>query len=891
MAVGMAGCPEDPPAVDGADDSTSTLGTGASTTATSATTSTSTSSTGSDATSTTGGATEPGTTSEDGSSAGSDESPIDPTLDRDDDGLTDLEEITVWGTSPVVADTDGDGFSDWVEVVELAFDPEVDNFQFNPRIAERPQISIALAAAPTIFVRYETSGGATHTIGRPRSMATRPPRAQPWGGVNAYAAEQSHAQGVALGFDDASRRDELTYDDAFAFAPELSSTWTAAQEAENQQSLGAMGDYEAAHADISARNAGMDIEVTVANPGDFAYFLEGLTLSVYRIDALRPTQPISWGPLTLVGAAEFPRTRLDPEDRSSALTFHTDLPLEVAQGLLENSPELMVAPASWLIADDGTVDFDFASTAINARTATIVIDYGFGRATEHYRITTVAHEDRNYITVDEALSEILRVPYQQGVVGYRRSNGEMVDTELMLTQVRDFATSDADAVLWNVVHSYPINNGADVQTDLYHPFTDALDFGALQLQKGHTLHLVRILDQDRDGLGERAEYAYGTDPAEPDTDGDGCSDGLEVAGWTVGLPGGDVVYRSDPRLANTDADPVGDCDERENGTDPQVPDNDPPSATVSVVEADGVRAVFRVDYEDTDTEVTELRYSVDDQFVGTVSASGASGSRDIEVTFETAGEHSFAVVPFDGVLEGAAATVTYTVGVPQTGLTHHWPIVGASDDVFFGDLPDVVGGANASATSIGFVTGADGLGRGAAHTNFQGDSGILYTPALSLGAAYSFTAWIRFDAIYSDMWVAGQFDRFALLADPGGIAVHDMYAQTYPSDTNRVIDVDLTSRFGAEWDERDAFYRIVLTVSGTTARLYVDGVEAGTGSMSESSAVSCSLIVGHPAGGEPQCGSVDPAEDFENGLNAAFDELRIYDRALTANEVVASGLE
>ena len=44
------------------------------------------------------------------------------------------------------------------------------------------------------------------------------------------------------------------------------------------------------------------------------------------------------------------------------------------------------------------------------------------------------------------------------------------------------------------------------------------------------LHLVYVQDQDRDGLGDRSELVYGTDPNDPDSDDDTCGDSQEVGG-------------------------------------------------------------------------------------------------------------------------------------------------------------------------------------------------------------------------------------------------------------------------------------------------------------------------------------------------------------------------
>ena len=65
-------------------------------------------------------------------------------------------------------------------------------------------------------------------------------------------------------------------------------------------------------------------------------------------------------------------------------------------------------------------------------------------------------------------------------------------------------------------------------------------------------------DFDRDGIPNEAEAGFGTDPSDPDTDGDGCEDGAEL----VSVP------PTDPSEFDTDAGGAGDCDELADGTDP-----------------------------------------------------------------------------------------------------------------------------------------------------------------------------------------------------------------------------------------------------------------------------------------------------------------------------------
>ena len=95
------------------------------------------------------------------------------------------------------------------------------------------------------------------------------------------------------------------------------------------------------------------------------------------------------------------------------------------------------------------------------------------------------------------------------------------------------------------------------------------------------------LDDDMDGLLNKEEKLLGTDPKNPDTDGDGLKDGEEVHTYKTdplkadtdgdGLKDGDEVmkYKTDPLKADTDGDGLKDGDElMQYKTDPLKTDTD-----------------------------------------------------------------------------------------------------------------------------------------------------------------------------------------------------------------------------------------------------------------------------------------------------------------------------
>ena len=130
----------------------------------------------------------------------------------------------------------------------------------------------------------------------------------------------------------------------------------------------------------------------------------------------------------------------------------------------------------------------------------------------------------------------------------------------------------------------------------YRAFGDQVDFiekgslnGALTASLGikYFFGTSEADDEDNDGLTNAQERRFGTDPKNPDTDGDGLSDGDEVKKYRTnplrsdtdgdGLSDGDEIlkYHTDPLKWDTDGDGLSDGDEvLKYHTDPLKADTD-----------------------------------------------------------------------------------------------------------------------------------------------------------------------------------------------------------------------------------------------------------------------------------------------------------------------------
>lgn len=80
-------------------------------------------------------------------------------------------------------------------------------------------------------------------------------------------------------------------------------------------------------------------------------------------------------------------------------------------------------------------------------------------------------------------------------------------------------------------------------------------------------------DHDADDLSFDQERDLGTDPANPDTDGDGDDDGYEVNNGTDPLVRNDG--QPDPSTVDSDGDGFSDQDEIDAGSDPNDSDSTP----------------------------------------------------------------------------------------------------------------------------------------------------------------------------------------------------------------------------------------------------------------------------------------------------------------------------
>ncbi|HMV68058.1 MAG TPA: hypothetical protein PKA64_14520, partial [Myxococcota bacterium] len=178
----------------------------------------------------------------------------------------------------------------------------------------------------------------------------------------------------------------------------------------------------------------------------------------------------------------------------------------------------------------------------------------------------------------------------------RDCDGDLVSDELELRLGLDVWRRDTDRggledgiELLPRVNLDPTNGLDEALWLLLNPLTDldrdGLPDATVELLLTHT----SILDPDTDGDGVSdgdEVHTHGCDPLRADTDGDGLDDGWEIAHLGLQVLVGDTdhdglddglevrIYLTDPGEPDSDGDGAGDGEEIAHGTDPRAADSD-----------------------------------------------------------------------------------------------------------------------------------------------------------------------------------------------------------------------------------------------------------------------------------------------------------------------------
>lgn len=506
-------------------------------------------------------------------------------LDSDDDGITDLDETDFYGTSPLLADTDADGFSDFDEVLTYGFDATVNNFRFNPLIADVPQIDIELVSAPDIFLNYTETNGTASSVSTSRSESSSSTITKSETREESTSFEHSHSFGIEVGVEkgvEASLGDglkasttyhmNLSYDATMAWGESESNAWTNEQSEENSSAVENAEAFEESHS-IDTSGGGMFVNVRVKNTGDISYSLKNLYLnaSYLNLSKTNPTTPIGNLVFENQFVSEFPTFTLAPGEVSGVLTYTTaELSIQTTKNLLTDSQGMSIRPAIFDLLDKEGLSYSFNQTGIKAQDATVIVDFGGVNTQANLTKLVATNPDpqNTGVSVASVLEDILQLAITVDANdGFLDSVDGIANSEPQGYWVMLHAAQTGNDKIVTTVYTTP-NDETRVQTinSGVSNLVSSYDIENIRVRGGDVLHLVYMLDDDQDGISNRDEFLYRTDINNPDTDGDGLTDYTEVTGWQVKyteITGSPVTIevKSDPLLADTDSDGLSDYDE------------------------------------------------------------------------------------------------------------------------------------------------------------------------------------------------------------------------------------------------------------------------------------------------------------------------------------------
>ena len=846
-------------------------------------------------------------------------------VDTDNDstgnsGLFDGNELATYKTSPTLADTDGDFFNDFQEAITLGN-------EFKPLIANTPRFELEFASAPSISLVVVDTTNSNNNVTKSSSLALGSTSSKSSTDTNTerFSAEVSVTVGVEAkaGLDG-------------GVTASSSVTATAGYGTENTKSFTSESGNSTQKTAEEARSSGsevgkqigggtMTVGFKVKNTGDITFTLTNLAISVLRRDPNDSTKYKFVGSMTPnLGSGTPPSLTLGKGVTSGALG--ATLSFTDASELLEimrNPADLRFELAGYDLKDGNDKNFAFQNDFTNGQTAQIVVDYGNGNIVRQRVATNVERVAGTIVGVKlgKALNDILGLPYTtiaDSVTGFKVING--ITDKKAGVMISSKTVADPKS-LWVVIGS----NGLAMT---------GVNVDDILVKSGTEVRLMLARDVDGDKLLENEEYFYETSDSNPDSDGDTITDFDEVrTGWNVQVIGKPVkkVY-ANPKAVDSDTDSLTDLQEKTVGTNPLLNDTDS-DGTLDAADTDPLNPATNPIITGFDVTVAgktatlvatvanpSLKDSVinwGDGTANTVLTGNPAKTISVQHVYATSGLFTVTLVASDSSAPTPkTTTVTKNLDIkditsnllawfkfngPTSGTTINGPVVNTANSSRNGTAD----GSSCVLTDTGFfVNPNNAIVNTAYRFNFNeggagcGSSqhGSVTVQNLGFSQEFTFSAWIKPQGSLGDNWIMGQADNngsnpwarmfIGQLGDQanGGTAVgvSEKVSFLLPRASNTSILITDPTKISI-----DTWYHYAVTVSKsgatTTVKLYRNGGLVNTVSKDftyTAPNTTGSFLVGN---GQQGAGSGSGS----NIYRGVIDNLRVYGRALAANEVVA----
>ena len=576
-------------------------------------------------------------------------------------------------TSPTLADTDGDGRTDY---------EELDSTMRNPAIADLPAVELEVVDDVDVRLNIEYAEEQGTTTEYSSSFTSGHTDTTHWntGGaleVGWGISIMSGTEGkVGIPSSEVTQKLEVTNN----FNVSYTQNWEVGAEhaVEFQEENSRMENKSQTHTE-TASSGSISAGIVLNNTGPVSYHLDnlGMTVRLFERDVQSgdPASPGSYKTLATLKPALDDGVTLAPGQSTPVIQVSaTDINVDRLKGFFADPHALHLEEAYCDLETAEGLNYAFLEEVTRARTAVIVVDFGDGEW-HKYRFATNVNRlpDGEYagIRMGDALA-LLGVDYRTVMQQDVSDPSHPVPVHRVLTQVR----KGSGAWVPNVADASEIDEHAMwVLFGNSDDFANGdLDFEDIILYAGDAAMLVFAYDGDQDGLYGWEEDHYGTsdDPDDPrgmDFDEDGLTDFEETspqevgtnacaqppcyepAGWDVAVEGQEPYHVfSDPRSADADGDGLNDLQERDAGTDPNKADTD----------GDGLD-----DLEDTEPLAPARRLHVKPGGTGPDGLSWATAFGDLPAAMSAARTLNNDGDAYNDVAEIWIASGTYTLASPQ----------------------------------------------------------------------------------------------------------------------------------------------------------------------------------------------------------------------------------
>ncbi|MFN0134996.1 MAG: IPT/TIG domain-containing protein [Phycisphaerae bacterium] len=477
--------------------------------------------------------------------------------------------VVIGGTSPSLADTDGDNVSDW---------EEFDHPSRSPLVADLPEIAVDVVdnIDVRLLVEYADSNGQSSEY----STSFAEGKSTTTGSAHARSISNAVAVGIEIeaqfGTDSHQR-----IAGSFEYSHEWGDEWsTSSESTQESQKEFARAEATSRERQETVSKGEMAAGLAIRNTGNVAYDLSDIAIAVrqYVPDLLnRGPQNARAAKLRTIGTLrpDVESVTLASGESSPVLRFADDeVNPAFVREYLANPTGLFLEPAALAITNAEGLNYAFITQTTQSRTALVSIDYaGSEQPYEKYFVAT--NVDRN---ADGSLAGVPLRAVLERIVGLERDDAGDAGYALAprdgsgpleLALVRGLGPQTVSGSRWFVM-----GEAQGLFEDFDNDGLNNLSFDDIVLHPGDAIRLVLARDDDADGLVNLEEAYHGTGTGVVDSDSDGLTDKRELNGWQITVAGEPRFVVSDPRVTDTDQDSLSDAQEEIIDTDPSNADTD-----------------------------------------------------------------------------------------------------------------------------------------------------------------------------------------------------------------------------------------------------------------------------------------------------------------------------